>query len=55
MNVQEQIEKAWKAGFEKAMANAYCDERDEYRGVWSLEGDGFKKALIEYINKEALT
>jgi hypothetical protein len=52
MNAQEQIEAAWKAGFECAMAHAWSDS--EGRSVWSLDEDEFKEALNKYINKEAL-
>ena len=54
MNVQEQIEKAWKAGFEEAMANAYSESGDNTSSIWSLEKHGFEEALDKYINTQAL-
>lgn len=50
MNVQEQIEKAWKAGFECAIEYAESDGE----GVWSLSGNSYLEALNKYINTEAL-
>lgn len=51
MNLQEELEQAWKTGFECAMANVWVD-KDGF--IWSLDGQDFKNALNEYINTKAL-
>lgn len=53
MNVQEQIEKAWRAGFEKAMNNAYNDD-GAGSPIYSLMGSEYTEALNKYLNKQAL-
>jgi hypothetical protein len=50
VNTHEELEKAWKAGFECAMANAWVSGDC----IWSLNGDDFKNALNEYINTKTL-
>lgn len=52
MNIQEQLENAWKNGFDCAIENAYSDEEDG--SVWTLEGSERDVALNEFINTQAL-